>query len=79
MAIHNITGIRGAEKLGLSRVILARELTCEEIQNIKRKTSRAGSIYSWGALLQYLRDVFGQQFSWRGQWQSGYVHPGMQT
>ena len=50
MAIHNITGIRGAEKLGLSRVILARELTCEEIQNIKRKTSLELEVFIHGAL-----------------------------
>ena len=44
------TGIRGAEKLGLSRVILARELTCEEIQNIKRKTSLELEVFIHGAL-----------------------------
>jgi len=50
MAIHNRAGVRGAEKLGLSRVILARELTCEEIGNIKRETSLQLEVFIHGAL-----------------------------
>lgn len=50
MAIHNRAGIRGAEKLGLSRAILARELTCEEINNIKKETSLQLEVFIHGAL-----------------------------
>lgn len=50
MAIHNRAGIRGAEKLGLSRVILARELTCEEIGNIKKGTTLQLEVFVHGAL-----------------------------
>jgi putative protease len=50
MAIHNRAGIRGAEKLGLSRVVLSRELTCEEIGNIKRETALQLEVFIHGAL-----------------------------
>jgi len=50
MAIHNRAGIRGAEKLGLSRVILARELTSEEIKNIKKETTLQLEVFIHGAL-----------------------------
>ena len=36
MAIHNSTGVRLAKKLGFSRVVLARELSFEEIYKIRK-------------------------------------------
>ena len=38
MAIHNAEGAREAYRLGFSRVVLARELTLEEIKNIRKNT-----------------------------------------
>lgn len=40
MAIHNAEGAREAYRLGFSRVVLARELTLEEIKNIRKNTPR---------------------------------------
>lgn len=50
MTIHNMAGIRWAEEMGLERVILARELSVDEIRDI---TSRAGvdiEVFVHGAL-----------------------------
>ncbi|MBN1523115.1 MAG: U32 family peptidase [Spirochaetales bacterium] len=38
MGIHNTAGVETAKKLGIQRVILARELTIEEIKSIRNKT-----------------------------------------
>jgi len=38
MAIHNAEGAREAYRLGFSRVVLARELSLEEIRNIRKNT-----------------------------------------
>ncbi len=40
MAIHNAEGAREAYRLGFSRVVLARELTLEEIKNIRKNTPK---------------------------------------
>jgi putative protease len=37
MAIHNVHGVRAAKELGFKRVVLARELTLTEIQNIRQE------------------------------------------
>ncbi|BAZ99748.1 U32 family peptidase [Methanothermobacter sp. EMTCatA1] len=50
MTVHNMAGIRWAEEMGLERVILARELSVDEIRDI---TSRAGvdiEVFIHGAL-----------------------------
>ncbi len=40
MAIHNAEGAREAYRLGFSRVVLARELTTQEIRNIRKNTPK---------------------------------------
>ena len=39
LTIHNVAGVRMAERLGFSRAVLARELSLEEISVIKRETN----------------------------------------
>ncbi|MEI6398471.1 MAG: peptidase U32 family protein, partial [Pseudomonadota bacterium] len=40
MAVHNLAGVREAMSYGFKRVVLARELTAEEIKRIRRGTSQ---------------------------------------
>lgn len=49
MAIHSPAGVRMAEELGFSRVVLARELSREEIAAIVRSTSLETEIFVHGA------------------------------
>lgn len=49
MAIHSPAGVRMAEELGFSRVVLARELTEEEIRTIVRSTKLETEIFVHGA------------------------------
>jgi len=49
MAIHSPAGVRVAEELGFSRVVLARELTEEEIRTIVRSTKLETEIFVHGA------------------------------
>jgi putative protease len=50
MTIHNSVGVRQAEMLNIRRVILSRELTLEEITQIRRKASVEVEIFVHGAL-----------------------------
>ena len=50
MTIHNADGAKAAEKLGFSRVILARELTLEEIRRIREATDIELECFVHGAL-----------------------------
>lgn len=50
MTIHNIDGVRAAQKLGLSRVVLSRELSVEEIREITEKTDIQVEVFIHGAL-----------------------------
>lgn len=50
MAVHNSAAIKCAERLGLSRVVLARELTCQEIGIIKQETRLELEVFIHGAL-----------------------------
>lgn len=50
MTIHNLEGVKIAEKLGFSRVVLARELTLEEIKYICQNTSLEVEVFVHGAL-----------------------------
>ena len=38
MHIHNLEGVKLADKLGIKRVVLSRELSIDEIKNIKENT-----------------------------------------
>ena len=46
---HNIDDVNYIETLGADRAILARELTLEEIQNIKAKTNIEIECFIWGS------------------------------
>lgn len=50
MAVHNSTGVLFAHKSGIDRVVLARELTFSEIEEIRRKTKTELEIFVHGAL-----------------------------
>ncbi len=50
MHIHNLDGVLMAQKLGCKRVVLARETSIEEIENIKKKTSIDLEIFAHGSL-----------------------------
>lgn len=50
MAIHNLAGAKFVEKLGFSRVVLARETPLEEIKNIRKNTNLEIEYFCQGAL-----------------------------
>ena len=49
MAIHNVSGVKLLEKSGFSRVVLARELSFEEIKKITKSTTLETEIFVHGA------------------------------
>ena len=50
MEIHNSAGLAAAEKLGVSRVVLERQVTLEELKQIKSKTNLELELFIHGAL-----------------------------
>lgn len=50
MTIYNLEGVKLAEKLGFSRVVLARELSISEIENICKNTNIEIEVFIHGAL-----------------------------
>ncbi|NUO05344.1 MAG: U32 family peptidase [Candidatus Brocadia sinica] len=50
MTIHNLAGVRQLEKMGFKRVVLARELSVDEIRNISGNTSIETEVFVHGAL-----------------------------
>ncbi len=50
MTIHNIDGIKLLEEYGVKRVVLARENTIDEIEEMNRKTSIETEVFVHGAL-----------------------------
>jgi putative protease len=50
MGIHNSAGVRLAEELGIQRVILQRQVTFNEIDDIRQKTSVELEVFIHGAL-----------------------------
>jgi len=50
MTISNIYGVNLMEKIGLKRVVLARELSIEEIKNIRKNTNMELECFGHGAL-----------------------------
>lgn len=50
MQTHNSVGVNFADKMDFSRVILARELTFEELQAIKKQTIMPLEVFAHGAL-----------------------------
>ncbi|MGI5893831.1 MAG: peptidase U32 family protein [Candidatus Merdivicinus sp.] len=73
MAIHSPAGVKTAERLGFSRVVLARELSREEIAAIRRSTSLELETFVHGAHCMsmsgqcYMSAVFGGKSGNRGQ------------
>ena len=50
MTLHNTDGVKAAQKLGLQRVILSRELTLQEIKAISQATDMELEVFVHGAL-----------------------------
>lgn len=50
MTLHNTDGVRAAQKMGLQRVVLSRELTLPEIEEISRATDMELEVFVHGAL-----------------------------
>ena len=50
MGLHNLEGVKQAEKLGFKRVVLARETPLEEIKRIKQNTNMEIEYFAQGAL-----------------------------
>ena len=72
MAVHNVSGVRMLEDLGFSRVVLARELSIEEIRNIREQTTAELECFIHGALCMsasgicYLSAMLGERSGNRG-------------
>lgn len=50
MSVHNAAGVRALEDMGFSRVVLARELTLDEIKSIRQETKAELEVFVHGAL-----------------------------
>lgn len=50
MSVHNAAGVKALEDMGFSRVVLARELTLEEIKKIRSETKAELEVFVHGAL-----------------------------
>ncbi len=72
MTIHNIDGVHMLEKLGFSRVVPARELSLNELTEIRKSTDIEMEVFVHGALCMcmsgqcYLSSVLGQRSANRG-------------
>ncbi len=73
MTVHDLAGVKVLEGLGFRRVILARELTKEEIAYIAKNTSLEVEVFVHGALCMcvsgqcYISSVLGQRSGNRGR------------
>ena len=73
MSIHNLSGARLLEEMGFTRVVLARELSAEEIGIICAGTSMECEVFVHGALCMsvsgqcYLSSVLGERSGNRGR------------
>lgn len=50
MTVHNLAGVKQLQKLGYSRVVLSRELSINEIKNIRKNTDVELEVFIHGAL-----------------------------
>lgn len=72
MTIHNVSGAKAMEELGFSRIVLARELTLAEIEQIARATTCQIETFVHGALCMcmsgacYLSSMLGGRSGNRG-------------
>ena len=73
MSVHNLEGVRQAAAMGLSRVVLARELDREQIAHICRNSPVEIEVFVHGALCMcysgqcYMSGVIGRRSGNRGQ------------
>lgn len=73
MAVHNLAGVKKAAEMGISRVVLARELTREQIAAICRESPIELEVFVHGALCMchsgqcYLSAMIGRRSGNRGQ------------
>ena len=67
MALHNSAGLKMIEDLGITRVILERQVTIKEVEEIQKKTDLEIEIFAHGALCSSLSTtcLFS---SWIGGW-----------
>ena len=72
MSVHNLEGVKALEELGFSRVVVARELSLEELSHMKGKTSVQLESFVHGALCMslsggcYLSSMIGGRSGNRG-------------
>ena len=72
LSVHNVSGCKMLEELGFSRVVLARELSLNEIETICKNTSLEVEVFIHGALCIslsggcYLSSLLGQRSGNRG-------------
>ena len=72
LTVHNASGAKALEELGFKRVVLARELSLEEIRAIRKGTSLDIEVFIHGALCMcisggcYLSSILGQRSGNRG-------------
>ncbi|MDD2955769.1 MAG: DUF3656 domain-containing protein [Oscillospiraceae bacterium] len=72
MSIHNLAGARALEAMGISRVVLAREMSREEIQKVARGTALETEVFVHGALCMclsgqcYMSSLIGERSGNRG-------------
>jgi len=72
MAVHNVAGVKMLEDLGFSRVVLARELSIDEIRTIREQTDAELECFIHGALCMsasgicYLSAMLGERSGNRG-------------
>lgn len=50
MTVHNAGGVLALEKMGIEQVVLSRELSLDEIRNIKARTNARLEVFAHGAL-----------------------------
>lgn len=72
MTLNSVLGVKAAEKLGFSRVVIGRELSAEEIAHISENTSAELEVFVHGALCVcvsgqcYMSSLFGGRSGNRG-------------
>jgi putative protease len=67
MSITDVAGVRAAQRLGVSRVVLARELSLEEIRKIRAQTDCELEVFVHGALcVSYSGQCFSSE-AWGGR------------
>lgn len=73
MTVHSLSGAKALEKMGFVRVVLARELSLDQIRHIVRNTTLETEVFVHGALCMcysghcYFSSVIGQKSGNRGR------------